>query len=192
VGELLRQGVSLSDLTEHVILQQEFLWGVLQPEQSDRVTLVLDLKGVSLADVTGEVVNVAKMAVGLTSTHYPARSCRTLILFVPGWFNLIFRFVKPMLNEDTRKKIVFLDEGAVRQGAMLEYIDSEFLPKEYGGKCEVPLGESPFEIQLRSIVAAAGIKAEDDGGEEGLGEDEEGEKGSSDGPKIENGENLID
>jgi len=156
---LLRQGVDLSDLTKHIILQQEFLWGTLQPAQSDRVTLVMDLKGVSFADVTGEVVNFAKTAVGLTSTHYPARSCRMLILFVPGWFNLIFRFIKPMLNEDTKRKIVFLDEREIREGAMLQYIEGEFLPKEYGGTCEVPLGESPFEVQLRGIVDAAGAAA---------------------------------
>jgi len=159
VGELLRQGVDLSDLTKHIIVQQEFLWGILQPAQTDRVTLVMDLKGVSFADVTGEVVNFAKMAVGLTSTHYPARSCRMLIVFVPGWFNLIFRFIKPMLNEDTKRKIIFLDEREIREGAMLEFIDSEFLPKEYGGTCEVPLGKSPFEVQLKGIVDAAGAAA---------------------------------
>ncbi len=169
VGELLRQGVGLADLTKHVILQQEFLWSVLQPSQEERVTLVLDLKGVSFADVTGEVINFAKTAVGLTSTHYPARSFRMLILFVPGWFNLIFRFIKPMLNEDTKRKIIFLEEAAIRDGAMLQYIDADSLPREYGGSCPVPLGESPFEQQLREIVAKGMAAA----AEEGSGSGEE-------------------
>jgi hypothetical protein len=129
VQALLRAGVGLEELTEHIILQQEFLWGVLQPREEDRVLLVMDLKGVSFADVSGEVINFAKAAVGLTSTHYPARSFRTLIVNTPSWFSVVFRIIRPMLNEDTRRKIVFLEESAVRDGAMLDLIAPEFLPK---------------------------------------------------------------
>lgn len=193
VQALLRAGVGIDDLVEHITLQQEFLWGVLQPREEDRVLLVMDLKGVSFADVTGEVITFAKAAVGLTSTHYPARSFRTLIINTPSWFSVVFRIIRPMLNEDTRRKIVFLEESAVRDGAMLAFIAPEFLPKgelsqsggegeatgwavfcifnggshnfalpldfdtctEYGGACDVPFGESPFEKQLLSIVETA-------------------------------------
>jgi hypothetical protein len=133
--------VGLADLTEHIILQQEFLWRVLQPKEEDRVLLVMDLKGVSFADVTAEVINFAKAAVGLTSTHYPARSFRTLIINTPSWFSIVFRIIRPMLNEDTRRKIIFLEEGALRDGAMLEFIAPEFLPK--GACLRVPRAACP-------------------------------------------------
>lgn len=55
VDKLLKNGVDMGDLTRHVILQQEFLWKVLQPNSHERVTILMDLKGVSFADVTGEV-----------------------------------------------------------------------------------------------------------------------------------------
>lgn len=129
VQGLLRAGVGVADLCDHIVLQQEFLWRVLQPRDEDRVLLVMDLKGVSFADVTGEVLGFAKAAVGLTSTHYPARSFRTLIVNTPSWFSIVFRILRPILNEDTRRKIVFLEEVAVRDGAMLEYIAPECLPK---------------------------------------------------------------
>lgn len=138
VQALLKAGVGLADLTEHIVLQQEFLWRVLQPKEEDRVLLVMDLKGVSFADVTAEVINFAKAAVGLTSTHYPARSFRTLIVNTPSWFSIVFRILRPMLNEDTRRKIVFLEESAVRDGAMLDFIAPEFLPK---GACACARGD---------------------------------------------------
>jgi hypothetical protein len=51
------------------------------------------------------VISFVKQTVSLTSTHYPARSYRMLLLNVPGWFNLIFKLIKPMLNDTMRQKV---------------------------------------------------------------------------------------
>lgn len=53
------------------------------------------------------MISFVKQTVSLTSTHYPARSYRMLLLNVPGWFNLIFKLIKPMLNDTMRQKVSF-------------------------------------------------------------------------------------
>lgn len=59
-----------------------------------------------------------------------------LILNAPSFFNQVFAFVKPMLNEATKKKIDLLPE-AHAAGRMLNLIPKESLPPMYGGECPV-------------------------------------------------------
>lgn len=73
-----------------------------------------------------------------------------------------------MLNERTQAKIAIIsaDEAKIA-AALLEVIDAENLPRQYGGSCEVELGESEEERGLREYVetiASSGVP-EEDGGE---------------------------
>lgn len=50
----------------------EYLWSVINPSDADRATIVLDLKGVTLATCSkAEIVGFVKQAVTMMSTHYP-------------------------------------------------------------------------------------------------------------------------
>lgn len=50
----------------------EYLWSVINPNDADRCTTVLDLKGVTLATSTkAEIIMFIKQAVTMMSTHYP-------------------------------------------------------------------------------------------------------------------------
>ena len=49
-----------------------YLWTVINPNDADRVTTVLDLKGVTLATATkADTVLFVKQCVTMMSTHYP-------------------------------------------------------------------------------------------------------------------------
>lgn len=49
-----------------------YLWTVINPNDTDRVTTVLDLKGVTLATATkADTVLFVKQCVTMMSTHYP-------------------------------------------------------------------------------------------------------------------------
>lgn len=56
------------DLTPDLPLQ------VLQPRQSQRITIIIDLAGVKFRDLVGESVAFLKTSVGMMSKHYPQRS----------------------------------------------------------------------------------------------------------------------
>lgn len=47
---------------------------VLQPRQSQRITIIIDLAGVKFRDLVGESLAFLKTSVGMMSRHYPQRS----------------------------------------------------------------------------------------------------------------------
>lgn len=47
---------------------------VLQPKQTQRITIIIDLAGVKFRDLVGESVIFLKTSVGMMSRHYPQRS----------------------------------------------------------------------------------------------------------------------
>ena len=50
----------------------EYLWSVINPNDADRCTTVLDLKGVTLAIAAkADIILFIKQAVTMMSTHYP-------------------------------------------------------------------------------------------------------------------------
>lgn len=54
----------------------EYLWSVINPNDADRATIVLDLKGVTLATCSkAEIIGFIKQAVTMMSTHYPEVCC---------------------------------------------------------------------------------------------------------------------
>ena len=64
---------------------------------------------------------------------------------------MIWKVVKPMVDEVTLKKIsIVRGKNAVFE-ALAEKIPVENIPPEYGGK-SMPLGESPEENALRDLI----------------------------------------
>ena len=133
---------------------QEYLWTKLQPSQAHRVTLVLDLCGLTLSTIMNkEIVAIIKGCVQMTGTHYPQRSHKMLVLNVPGWFGVLFNIVKPLLNEAQRAKINIFRSHEVLAG-MRETIPDENIPVEYGGSGVERLGQTEPEQALRRQVFA--------------------------------------
>ena len=64
---------------------------------------------------------------------------------------VIWSVVKPMIDEDTLKKIYILRGQQEIFTAMLERIPIENIPAEYGGK-SVPLGQSPEDQLLKQLM----------------------------------------
>lgn len=64
---------------------------VLQPGQTQRITIIIDLAGVKFMDVVGESVAFLKTTVGMMSRHYPQRSFKVKtdahVHSIHGWWN---------------------------------------------------------------------------------------------------------
>jgi len=102
--------------------------------------------------VVGDVRHFIKGCIGMTSTHYPARGHKLFIVNSPRWLNQIWGWIKPMLNAQMEEKLKILTTGEKQTEELLKVIDEGNLPVEYGGKNEVPIGESKYDKEIREWV----------------------------------------
>ncbi len=148
---LKAQGVTQELLGWHYMWQMEYLWTKISPSYDGRVTIILDMKGVHVSDIKREVSNFIRATVSMLERHYPARSDCIIIVNVPWWFDVIWKLVKPLLSEGTRRKINPCDKSRV-QGALLKIVDEDQLPKEYGGSSTHEFYQHPMEMDMRQHV----------------------------------------
>lgn len=146
--ELKKAGITLEKLIKHYAICCEYMWTKIENSEEGKSIYVIDLDGIGLRDFAGEVVDFVKKASSFTGAHYPERSGTIFVINVPSWFSIIWNAVKPMVDDVTKKKIKILKYGkeAITK-ALMEKIDIENIPPEYGGK-SMPLGQSPEEIQF--------------------------------------------
>lgn len=84
--------------------QMEYLWSVINPNDSDRATIVLDLKGVNLATCSkAETIGFIKQAVTMMSTHYP--EVRAWVLDQIWWLSGAGR--EQGVGEEEEKVVVY-------------------------------------------------------------------------------------
>lgn len=105
LAALKREGLSIEDLLRHYMYITEYLWRVIEPSDTGRSLTVLDVTGIGMYDLGGEVLDFIKRASSFTGAHYPERSAHIFIINIPGWFNMIWRMVKPMIDPVTREKV---------------------------------------------------------------------------------------
>lgn len=67
-----------------------------------------------------------------------------MIVNAPSWFSLIWKIIKPLVNERTRKKVRIVSKSETYK-TLLEFIDPANIPKCYGGQlrcvCTVVAGD---------------------------------------------------
>ena len=102
--ELKKAGVKMEDLLRHYMYITEFLWVFIEPTEEGRCISVLDVQGIGMRDVGGEVLDYIRAAAGFTGQHYPERCAHIYIVNVPSWFSWVWNIIKPMIDPVTRAK----------------------------------------------------------------------------------------
>lgn len=154
VAKIKKNGISIKKLVWHYMYCVEYLWQRWSPKETDRLTTILDLRGVSLFMVVGDVRKFIKMTIHMCSTHYPARGHKLFIINCPMWFSQVWTWIKPMLNSAIEEKLKILTSGKKQVQALLEIIDEDHLPEAYGGKETTPFGESKYDKEIRAWVVS--------------------------------------
>ena len=95
---------------------------------------ILDCKGVEALDVTTDILAFIRDVGHMLGHCYPERQAQIYIVNVSTMFYAIYRLVSPLIRPITRKKIKIVPAAQV-QSTLLEVIDAENLPEEYGGSC---------------------------------------------------------
>ncbi|KAF5356662.1 hypothetical protein D9757_013142 [Collybiopsis confluens] len=98
---------------------------------------ILDLNSVSLSNFY-RVKDYVMAAASIGQNRYPECMGKFYIINAPWLFSGVWSVIKPWLDEVTVKKIDIL--GKDYQGALLDQIPAENLPKELGGTCSCANG----------------------------------------------------
>ncbi len=152
ISKIKKNGISIKKLIWHYMYCMEYLWQVISPKETDRLTTILDLEGVSLFMVVGDVRNFITGCIKMTTTHYPARGHKLFIINCPGWFSNVWSWIKPMLNSAIEEKLQILKSGEKQNRKLLEIIDEENLPLKYGGQNADTFGDSVYDKSFKKHV----------------------------------------
>ncbi|KAJ8562013.1 hypothetical protein ON010_g7665 [Phytophthora cinnamomi] len=148
------RGVTEDEAIMHHVRMMEFMWNVVDPREfpDGNMLKIYDIKGISMADMSSDVVNYTKKWGEVIATYNPERVYQVFIINPPAWFNLIWKLVSPLVNPKTRERIHVLRGQKDITKALLEFVAPENLPKEYGGECQCEGGcftHSPEENDIR-------------------------------------------
>lgn len=99
---------------------------------------VLDVKGISMGDVTSDVLSFLRQSGEIMDMHYPGVVKRLIIVNAPTWFWTIWSMISRVFSESIRQKISIVGDCK----SLDEHIDPSQRPQEFGGT-DVPLGEHP-------------------------------------------------
>lgn len=96
----------MDTLMRHYIYSTEFLWSKIEPSDDAKGVSVLDVSGIGMSDVVGEVKEFIQNASSISSAHYPERSARIFIVNIPSWFSMIWKAISGFIDPVTREKVI--------------------------------------------------------------------------------------
>lgn len=146
-------GVSLEDLLYHYRFITEFMWVYLNKTvpPKGRGVSIIDIEGMGMKDVGGEVLDFIKKASKFTGDHYPERCGHIFVLNAPWYFSAVWKLLKTFVDPVTVSKTHICKSSEVTK-ELLKQLDADVLPKLYGGECEMDVGEAPEEEMLNNLV----------------------------------------
>ncbi|CAM9790335.1 unnamed protein product, partial [Heterosigma akashiwo] len=98
------------------------------------VTCIIDMEGFKARKFTSQARHYLKTVSHLDSFCYPELMARIFIVNAPKVFSAAWQAVRPFLDSRTVAKISIYSSAAAARSAMLEYVDEEALPAEFGGR----------------------------------------------------------
>ena len=130
-----KNNMSNEDILLHYIYVFEYCWNILDPPNADNpeeeprtMTSILDLTGLNMSILRHrDLIGFVKQFVQMTSTHYPARSYKTLLLNAPSWFGMLYKLLTPLLRESTRAKVSILSRGKQQTKVLREVLGDDCL-----------------------------------------------------------------
>ena len=143
IQALRAEGVTVEKLLKYYVKLTDFIWRVVDTREEAKLCSILDLRGVTMGDITADVKTFLKSAASTVSAHYVERSYKIFVIGVPTWFSWLWAIVKTFLHENTRRKVHIL--GRDFHGELFQYVDPAVLPEVLGGTSPIPFGAAEEE-----------------------------------------------
>lgn len=172
--ELSAAGITPTRLVWHFILRNEYILRRLaaqlmpppNPSSSNppvdlppplfsstpqKMMTVLDVEGISVADITVDVMSFVRQSGELMDLHYPGVVQRLVICNAPSWFYSTWTFLARVLPDSVRKKIIIIHDSA----GLDKFIHPSQRPIQYRGT-GIELGHGVDHKGLLDVVSAWG------------------------------------
>ncbi|CAF1199085.1 unnamed protein product [Adineta ricciae] len=94
---------------------------------------IYDLHGMKM-DVR-KLLNTCKQCLYIDDNYYPERLGQLFVVNPPAVFPALWNLVKHFIDPVTKRKIMILKKGNETTTNLLQHVDSNQLPSEYGGTC---------------------------------------------------------
>eukprot|EP01039_Chlorochromonas_danica_P008680 gene8680-9563_t len=157
-SQLAARGVKLEHLVRHWLFTTEYQWQILcGGDETAKSIVVIDLANIKASDMAGDNLTFLKKSIGIANQHYPERSYIIYLINAPFFFSFLWKIVKPMVHENTQKKVRILSSKETLKG-LQEHIDISQIPIYYGGQLDYGGGadscrfNSPEAIALNEYV----------------------------------------
>jgi len=97
---------------------------------------ILDLDHLTTSQLTRRALNIIKEQSAIDSICFPETMSKMLIINCPSFFPPTWRLIKGWLDPRTASKIEVISGKANSEKRLLELIDADQLPNDYGGKAK--------------------------------------------------------
>ncbi|KAK3274370.1 hypothetical protein CYMTET_17446, partial [Cymbomonas tetramitiformis] len=136
VKEIHDAGISMDQVLLHSAFVTEYLWQVIDSSElpGGKMTRIIDVQGVSIFDLSAEVLHFLREVGNMYGVNYPERQHKIFVVNVPAYFSVLWKLVRPLVRPITVEKTQILQAHQVRE-ELLAVIPAENLPVEYGGTC---------------------------------------------------------
>ena len=94
---------------------------------------VLDLNKLTTSQLSRRALAIIKEQAAIDSVCFPETMSKMLIVNAPTYFSATWGIIKGWLDARTAAKIEVISSRSTMEKRLLEFIDSDQLPKDYGG-----------------------------------------------------------
>ena len=94
---------------------------------------ILDLEGLTTSQLTSKALAIIKEQAAVDSLCFPETMSRMFIINAPMFFSASWRLIKGWLDPRTASKIDVISNKDAAKKKLLELIDKDQLPVDYGG-----------------------------------------------------------
>mmetsp|Transcript_24902 Transcript_24902/g.48986 ORF Transcript_24902/g.48986 Transcript_24902/m.48986 type:complete len:300 (+) Transcript_24902:30-929(+) len=143
LAELATKNIKLNEMLFHFVWMTEYCWKKIDPSENGRIFTVLDLEGVGVTDLVGEVLEFVKASAKICRLHYPERSYKIFLINCSRTFTFCWTIVKQFLDPVTLTKINLSRTDWKK--TLYDEITTDQALKKYGGT-------SPIESHLSSDI----------------------------------------
>eukprot|EP00565_Helicotheca_tamesis_P003680 CAMPEP_0185738906 /NCGR_PEP_ID=MMETSP1171-20130828/34127_1 /TAXON_ID=374046 /ORGANISM="Helicotheca tamensis, Strain CCMP826" /LENGTH=480 /DNA_ID=CAMNT_0028410291 /DNA_START=51 /DNA_END=1493 /DNA_ORIENTATION=- len=97
---------------------------------------VIDLDHLTTAQLSQRALNIIKTQTAIDSVCFPETMQKMIIINAPRFFSLSWKVIKGWIDPRTASKVEIISSRHAWEKRMLELIDADQLPSDYGGKGE--------------------------------------------------------
>jgi hypothetical protein len=161
--ELFQSGVSIDEMTRHYFFMMEFISNVLCHKEEvlrrrgvDRhrfsnwnFSVVMDVEGISMSMVSRDVIKYMTHTGDVNTRFYPLTTGKVFVVNAPFWLAGVWSGMKSLAPDSLMVEILSKSNSLE---TLLQYIDEDQIPKEYGGTSPYPTEHHPYELEMRELV----------------------------------------